>query len=143
MRAAAIVGLSLALSGCLAVDVAPTRVAIDGPLCNAGSHPAQIAQLFFGRNIGTELGVSEAAWQAFVDEEITPRFPEGLTVLDAAGQWRGQSGMIGREPSKVVMIVLDGEPDERARLDAVRQAYMARFSQEAVLLVEQPACVGF
>ena len=65
-----------------------------------------------------------------------------LTVLDAAGQWRGQSGAVGREASKVMVIVLSGRPDDRARLDAVREAYRHRFRQEAVMLVERPACVA-
>jgi hypothetical protein len=59
------------------------------------------------------------------------------------GQWRGQSGAIGREASKVLVVVLPGQPDDRARLDAVREAYKRRFRQEAVMLVERPACVAF
>ena len=44
------------------------------------------AQLFFGQNIGGERGVSEADFRKFVDEELTPRFPSGLTVLEGGGQ---------------------------------------------------------
>ena len=55
--------------------------------------------LMFGRNIGGELGVTE--WSDFVASEITPRFPAGLTVDDALGQWRdAATGKAIKEPSK-------------------------------------------
>ena len=84
--------------------------------CPAGQSPGRTVELFFGRNIGDRLGVSEADFQRFVDEELTPRFPDGLTVVDAAGQWRGASGLIGREPSKLVILVLLAAPATRASL---------------------------
>jgi uncharacterized protein DUF3574 len=67
-----------ALAGCVAVQ----------PLACAGTaRPRLVAELIFGRNIGARLGVSEAAWRRFLDEEVTPRFPGGFTVLDSSGQW--------------------------------------------------------
>ena len=42
----------------------------------------------FGRNIGNRIGVSEGDFGRFVDGEIMSRFPNGLTVFNAAGQWR-------------------------------------------------------
>jgi hypothetical protein len=130
-----------ALAGLLALSACAT--ANGGAVCGPGSEARGTAELYFGRNIGDAPGVSEADWSAFVDEEVTPRFPNGLTVVDAMGQWRGQSGAIGREASKVLVVVLPGQPDDRARLDAVREAYKRRFRQEAVMLVERPACVAF
>lgn len=97
----------------------------------------------FGRDIGNRVGVSEQAWQRFLAREITPRFPDGLTVTDASGQWRDPaSGRIVREPSKLVIIVLPGNDDE-ARLDAVVDAYKRQFRQQSVALVVEPACVSF
>ena len=133
--------LIAALAGLLALSACATGEG--GVVCQPGSEARGTAELYFGRNIGDVPGVSDADWQAFVDEEVTPRFPDGLTVLDAAGQWRGESGAIGREASKVLVIVLSGESDDRARLEAVREAYKNRFRQEAVMLVERPACVAF
>src|SRR5260370_450493 len=60
--------------------------------CNAPQRPMQQIELLFGRSIAGHLRVSEAAWSRFLAREITPRFPDGLTVLDAAGQWRGPVG---------------------------------------------------
>jgi hypothetical protein len=109
--------------------------------CVAGQ-AASTAQLFFGRNVGGEAGVSDGDFRRFVDEELTPRFPDGLTVLDADGQWRGSSGVLVREPSKVVLIVLTA-PDALSRLEAVRAVYKARFKQDSVMLLNQRACVSF
>ena len=54
--------------------------------------------LMFGRKIGDRIAVSESQWARFVDREITPRFPDGLTVFDASGQWRDRaSNKIVRE----------------------------------------------
>jgi len=137
MRRAALV-LALLLTGCVSVD-------IDGssPICRPGLAPRITADLYFGRNIGPSLAVSDADWALFVDEEITPRFPDGLSVSDIAGQWKGEDSVVVREPAKVVMIVLSGEEAEDARLDAVRDAYRKRFRQESVMLVQRQACVGF
>ena len=60
--------------------------------------------LYFGMSKKDGV-VTDAEWQAFVDEAITPRFPDGLTVFDARGQWRGADGAIGRERSKALLIV--------------------------------------
>jgi hypothetical protein len=32
--------------------------------------------------------VTETNWARFVDREIAPRFPDGLSVVDAKQQWR-------------------------------------------------------
>lgn len=139
MRIAALaIALVLPLAGCMSLN----GIA-DADGCPDGLRPVTTAELVFGRNIGAAPGVSDADWQAFVDTEVTPRFPDGLTVADAAGQWRGVGGVVVAEPSKTLLLVLKGEPDERAKIDAVRAAYRARFRQESVLLIERPACVGF
>lgn len=106
--------------------------------CPATLHGVRTAELFFGAPASGEAG-----WKAFVDEEMTPRFPDGLTVLDAYGQWRRPDGPISREPSKVVMIVLPGRADDRARLDGLIDAYKKRFHQLSVLLVEHRECARF
>jgi hypothetical protein len=98
------------------------------------------ADLYFGRNIGSAPGVSDEDWRRFVDEEVTPRFPNGLTVQDASGQWKGTDGTIVREASKHLSIVLSDMPDEAGKLAAIREAYKRRFRQEAVLLLETKSC---
>jgi hypothetical protein len=120
-------------AGCATLGEAP---------CAAGFDRATTVELLFGRNIGSQLGVSEADWRRFVAEEIAPRFPAGFTVLDGAGQWRGDDGTIVSEPSKLVVIVAVA-PEARPQVEAVRAAYKERFAQEAVLAIAREECVGF
>lgn len=112
--------------------------------CQGAQQRRDVAELLFGRDIGDRLGVSEPAWRRFVAREITPRFPDGLTVTDALGQWRDpDSGRIVREPSKRVEIVLPGNADDAVRLDAIMSAYKREFHQRSVGLILQSACVSF
>ena len=113
------------------------------PECRLGK-PQQVAELMFGRKIGHRLGVSEAQWARFLDREITPRFPDGLSVIDARGQWRDtKRNRIVREPSKLVQIVLPGKPEDDARLHEIAAAYKTRFRQQSVGIVLRAACVSF
>jgi len=112
--------------------------------CHGAQKPRDVAELLFGRNVGNRIGVSEAAWARFVAREMTPRFPDGLSVVDATGQWRDRdSGKVVREPSKRVEIVLPGADDDAAKLDAIAAAYKTRFHQQSVGIVVRPACVSF
>jgi hypothetical protein len=114
-----------------------------GP-CHGTQQVKQVAELLFGRDIGHRLGVNESAWARFVAREITPRFPDGLTVSNATGQWRDrESGTIVREPSKRVEIVLPGAAGDEARLEAVVAAYKREFHQQSVAVIVRPACVSF
>jgi hypothetical protein len=112
--------------------------------CRGGQKPSQVAEMMFGRKIGDRIGVSEGDWGRFVDREITSRFPAGLTVFNAAGQWRDKvSNKIVREPSKIVQIVLPGDDGEFARLNEIAAAYKTRFKQQSVGVIVRPACVSF
>jgi hypothetical protein len=134
----AIVILALVLTAC---SQAPQR---EADACATGAEERVIAQMYFGRNIGGALGVSEEQWDGFVDSEITPRFPDGLTVADAEGQWRDtETGAIVREPSKQLTVFLDDEGRGRAALDQIADAYKAQFQQQAVALVVERSCVSF
>jgi uncharacterized protein DUF3574 len=112
--------------------------------CEDGQRSKQVAELLFGRDIGRRIGVSEKSWAYFVARELTPRFPDGLTVTDAIGQWRDPAGgTIVREPAKKVEIVLPGHADDLARLDAVVRIYKSEFRQHSVAVIVRPACVSF
>ncbi|MBO0710295.1 MAG: DUF3574 domain-containing protein [Acetobacteraceae bacterium] len=44
----------------------------------------------------------------FLRTIVTPRFPDGLTVLDGSGQFRNPlTGAIGSGPSRIVLIVTE------------------------------------
>src|SRR5260370_42514234 len=92
--------------------------------CNAPQRPMQQIELMFGRSIAGHLRVDAAAWSRFLAREITPRFPDGLTVLDAAGQWRDPGGgRRGREPGKKRVTGTAEEGAVRQRRRAVVTAY--------------------
>ncbi|WP_333440655.1 DUF3574 domain-containing protein [Microcoleus sp. herbarium2] len=44
-------------------------------------------ELYFGLSKPGGETISESEWQEFVKTVITPRFREGLTVLDGSGQF--------------------------------------------------------
>lgn len=134
-RGLACIALLLTLGGC---------ASLPAQLCAGQQKSVVTADLLFGRKIGDRVGVSEQAFARFVDAEITPRFPDGLTVLSATGQWRDtERHTTVREPSKIVQIVLPGAADDQSRLDAIIAAYKTRFQQQAVGLVMRPACTSF
>jgi len=99
-----------------------------------------VERLYFGRNVADTVIVSDTAWAVFVAEVVTPRFPAGLTVWSAMGQWRGPDGRIRREPSFVLELVLPaGGVDSDAAIAAIIAEYKRRFHQESVLRVVMPA----
>jgi len=102
-------------------------------------------ELYFGTTLPDGTRMSDEQWQTFLDTEVTPRFPDGLTVLQGYGQWRNSSGVIASEDS-IVLIILRPYDDGTASglLDEIREAYKTQFDQESVLRVDQPgACVSF
>ena len=122
---------------------APVALAQDAPACPEGWQAFHEHRLFFGRNQGDQEVVSDAAWRVFLEDEITARFPDGLTVLDAHGQWRGSTGTLTRERSKLVLVLATPDADALARTDAIVQAYRTTFGQESVLRVVEPVCARF
>jgi hypothetical protein len=115
---------------------------LSAPSCAAGLKDMTEAEIFFGRDIAAGGTVTDREWQSFLDEEVTPRFPAGLTVQDASGQWKDRNGIV-REPSKRLTIVLSGAPGEQAKLSEIRNEYTSRFKQDAVLILEYRVCGSF
>jgi hypothetical protein len=135
----ALTGLSLLAAAPLSACVSVTEA---GLTCAAGETRQQVAELIFGRNIGQTLGVSEADFTRFLDEEVSPRFPEGLTVTDSQGRWL-YNGELFKEPGKRLNLILTGKPDDRRKVAEIAQAYERRFRQDAVLSMIHPACISF
>lgn len=128
----------LMLAGC------QTAATSAGPACVDPAVAAVRVELFFGRGISGGGEVSEAEWQAFLDGEVTPRFPEGLTVVDLTGQWRDQvSGEIVTERSKQLVLFAFEDPQQEEKLLAITGAYREAFQQQAVLASYEPSCVAF
>ena len=111
--------------------------------CPEGSDRYAEYQLFMGRSAPGGGEVSDAQWAAFLGEVVTPRFPDGLTVLDGAGQWRDSTGAIHSERSKVLWILAPPGDEARRLIDEISEEYERRFVQESVLRILGSACASF
>ena len=134
--------VAAAVVAALAFAATPT-LGGDAASCPPGTEPFAEYKLFFGRSQGEVEVVSEADWGAFLAEEVTPRFPAGLTVLDAAGQWRDGSGTIVRERTKLLFVLAPPGADAMQRTDEIAEAYKRAFGQSSVPRVVTEACVSF
>ena len=98
--------------------------------------------LYFGLSIPGGGNVADADWKAFADDAIGHAFPNGFTVADARGTWRGADGAAVSEPSHVVTIVHPDDAASDAAIRALVQRYRTTFRQEAVLRERTSACVS-
>jgi len=114
-----------------------------GRLCRQGGQAAVVDTLYFGTAKGDAVAVKPADWKAFVDEVVTPRFPQGLTWWKARGQWRDDAGAVERERSYVLQIVHPEAGQAEAGIVEVAKQYRERFGQESVLRASYTACVSF
>jgi hypothetical protein len=110
--------------------------------CRAGEEPALMDSLYFG-TITPDGRVSPDDWQRFLADEITPRFPGGLTSWSAAGQWRNGAGELEKESSFVLHVVHPDTPQADTAILEVVGTYKSRFRQEAVLRVRSAACISY
>ena len=103
-----------------------------------------VAEVFFGRTVPGRGPVTDAEWAEFAAQTVTPNFPDGFTVLDGDGQWQNpQSGHIGRERSKILLVAARRQPDLAPRLSAVIDAYRTRFRQQSVGIITRDSCAAF
>jgi hypothetical protein len=144
--------LSAVLAGCTHHGgVSPPTSSTAPTLTGDPAHPGQSSgwvdtRLFFGLGPADhpEQGVSEARWREFLDREVTPRFPDGLSVGDIYGQWQGKGQ---RQPerlrSKVLMIDYLDSQENRDKIEAIRAAWKKMTGDQSVMRVTQPADVSF
>ena len=130
---------TLAASGCAS---GPDPVLVPAPKCARGQQPMRSELLYFGAAM-PEGAVSADDWRRFVDEVVTPGFPDGLTAWQASGQWKPARGAPVREASWVVSVVHWPDAKSETAIGAIVDAYKTRFHQESVLRVSSEACVTF
>lgn len=124
----------LLVAGCAGFRSTPQPVSsIDRPL----TPKAWVrTELYFG-------GIADAPWAEFLASAVTPRFPAGLTILDAKGQWRGKDGTVHQLPTHILVILHPGTAETDHSLEAIRSEFRARFHHESVLRADSPARVTF
>ncbi len=130
-------GALLLLAGCNS----PSHSTADNT-CKADNQMQQTT-LYFGLNRPAGEAITGQEWQKFVDQDVTPRFRDGLTVFDARGQWLGNDGKVARESSKALMLIHGKDARSESNIEALRGIYKQRFAQESVMRVDQPVCVQF
>ncbi|GAA4038801.1 DUF3574 domain-containing protein [Streptomyces shaanxiensis] len=112
----------------------------------ARGEPYIETRLFFGtaRPDGGPA-VTDKQFMAFVDKEVTPDFPDGLTIQSGRGQWRDASGTIEKERSYELILLYpraQAQSSDR-KIEEIRRAYEKAFGQEAVARVDDRARVDF
>jgi hypothetical protein len=108
-------------------------------VASAGSGAVQTT-LYFG--LARDGGrISEKQWEAFLADTVTPRFPDGLTVIPATGQWRDPKAKVAKtisEPTRVVIIVHADTPASTRAVAEVKAIYLKRFHQISVFQTDEP-----
>ncbi|MFG1178819.1 DUF3574 domain-containing protein [Xanthobacter versatilis] len=120
--------------------VVPARAEQAAPVILAPGFSADLVEtkLLFGLASADGSGVSEQEWSRFLAEEVTPRFPDGLTVIAAYGQVKGEAhgtAQVVQENMRLVLIYHPDTPEAAARLAEIRRLYSERFHQWGVLQV--------
>jgi hypothetical protein len=112
-----------------------------------GSAPFMRTRLYFGSNKPDGSVVTQEQFQYFLDREVTPRFPGGVTLMTGIGQFLGSNAVIQRERSTQLLVLY---PSHLAlasarKIEEIRSAYKRLFQQESVLRADepQPQCVSF
>jgi hypothetical protein len=138
--------IALAFASLGAGAVATYRlIAPDGRVvvCRPGATPLARLELLFGMGKKDGSEVSDTEWRAFLDAEVSPRFPDGLMVLTGDGQWRSSVDGRAKEKSRIVEIWYRPSADSEARIEAIRSSYKHRYGQESVMRVDGVSCVSF
>lgn len=106
----------------------------------AGCKVSKIVEtdLYFGFSMPNNNEVSDTAWQRFMNQEISPVFTHGFTVLPAQGKWRNTDNQLISEKSAVVVCVNKMDKTLNRQIDTIRAHYRKQFSQESVMRVDIP-----
>ena len=106
--------------------------------------PSEVSdRLFFGLAIPGGGEVTEAQWNAFVADTIVPRFPQGFTIWQGAGHWKGDDGVPVSEQTRVLELVHGKDAAIDAKLEEIARTYRQRFNQDAVMGIRTPAGMTF
>jgi hypothetical protein len=144
--------LALAVAGCsthstLTSATTPTAPTLSGDPAHPGATKGWVdTKLYFGLGPLDESGkgISETQWHDFLDREVTPRFPAGLSVLDVYGQWQGKNSTSpSRLRSKMLIIDYPDTQENRDKIEAIRTAWKARTHDQSVMRVTEPADISF
>jgi len=88
--------------------------------------------------------VTDAEFQHFIDMEVTPRLPDGFTVVAGSGQFKDSRGIIVRESARVLVVLYPLSDRRRSQdIDEIRASYKDKHQQESVARVDGESCASF
>lgn len=129
----------LSLPGCVSISDT-TRMA--APACQVGEPMVETMLLLGLARPGGS--VSRFEFNNFIEREVAPRWKEGFTLLEGQGMWLSeQRNITEREPARVLVRFHDGGAAASADIEAIRQAYIKAFEQDAVLRTDRSTCADF
>jgi hypothetical protein len=135
---AVVFALGLAAGGGISTVLAQRRAPEECGTATA----AQVRTTLYCGSARPKGSVSELEWQLFLRDEVTARFPGGLTVWDAEGQWRAPQGSIEHEKTKVLLLVHADTAAARQSVLALIDRYRKVFDQQSVLWETSRVCVA-
>jgi hypothetical protein len=105
--------------------------------------PVTRTELFFGLRKPNGTEVNNAEFQQFLDREVTPRFPDGFTVMSGQGQFKDARGAILQERSKLLILLHPLSASSNQQIEQIRTAYIKSFQQQSVLRADNLSCAAF
>lgn len=105
--------------------------------------PFARTELFFGLRKPNGTEVNNAEFQRFLDREVTPRFPDGFTLLTGNGQFKNARGAILQERSKLLILLYPIAANSNQQIEQIRTAYITAFQQQSVLRADNLSCATF
>lgn len=130
--------ICLVLLICLGTGVFAQQSAVGSSARVVRAESYYRTELYMGRSTPGGSMIGDEAWEKFLNEVVTPLFPDGFTVLAGRGQYREASGVIAKEPSHVLVFLYRKADRARARanIERIRGEYKRLFAQESVLRVD-------
>lgn len=127
----------------LGFGTAPRAAEADCPF--PGQARMMQVQMLFGLDIGVGgRSITTREWKRFIEEDATPRFPAGFSVLDSAGQWLDpQTKIISREKAKIMLINAPDTMAFRQKVEELSRIYRDKFHQKAVGIATTESCAAF
>jgi hypothetical protein len=105
--------------------------------------PFARTELFFGLRKPNGTEVNNAEFQRFLDREVTPRFPDGFTLLTGNGQFKNARGAVIKERSNLLILLYPIAASSNQKIEQIRKAYLAAFQQQSVLRTDNLSCAAF
>lgn len=135
----------VAAGGAAGQQIRPVAAASDQSATSSGRSPGELfrrTELYFGQS-RPNGEVSEEDFAKFLDADVTPLFPDGLTLLSGLGQFAGSDGPVEERSKVLILLYPFTDRDADRDIEQIRSAYKIQFDQQSVLRVDTVDRVSF